>query len=96
MRHPALCLEILSIFGLAKTKLAKSMLDAASNQALQQWKYKSLWNETHARPFLSLDAIVFSSRIAKPKPYRSLSLSDREIARNVKPNTAEIGMLLRT
>ncbi len=42
MRRPALCLENLSIDGLAKTELAKSMLDAASNQVLSQWKCKSL------------------------------------------------------
>ena len=37
-KYPALCLENLSIVGLAKTKLAKSMLDAAFGETLRQWK----------------------------------------------------------
>ena len=47
-KYPALCLENLSLAGLAKTKLAKSMLDAAFAETLRQWKYKSLWNHRHA------------------------------------------------
>jgi len=48
IKYPALYLENLSIEGLAKTKLAKSMLDAAFGETVRQWKYKSLWNNTHA------------------------------------------------
>jgi putative transposase len=48
MRYPALCLENLGLVGLAKTKLAKSMLDAALGETLRQWKYKSVWYNTHA------------------------------------------------
>src|SRR5215467_10014627 len=48
MRYPALCLDNLSIPRLAKTKLAKAMLDAAFGQAMRRWKYKSSWNRTHA------------------------------------------------
>ena len=36
MQYPALCLENLSLLGLAKTKLAKSMLDAALGETLRQ------------------------------------------------------------
>jgi putative transposase len=39
-KYPALCLENLSIAGLAKTKLAKSMLDVAFGETVRQWKYK--------------------------------------------------------
>jgi len=42
MQYPALCLENLSIPGLAKTKLAKSRLDAAFGQVIEHWKHKSL------------------------------------------------------
>jgi putative transposase len=42
MQYSALCLEGLSILGLARTKLAKSMLDAAFGEVVRQWKYKSV------------------------------------------------------
>jgi len=42
MQYAALCLEHLSIPGLAKTKLAKSRLDAAFGQVIEHWKHKSL------------------------------------------------------
>ena len=35
MQYPALCLENLSILGLAKTKLAKSMLGAAFGEVIR-------------------------------------------------------------
>jgi len=77
MQYPALCLENLSIDGLAKTKLAKSMLDAAFGQVIEQWKYKSLWNGTHA---LQADRFFPSTQLCSNCGYqnKNLSLSDRE------------------
>jgi len=77
MQYPALCLENLSIQGLAKTKLAKSMLDAAFGQVIEQWKYKSLWNGTHA---LQADRFFPSTQLCSHCGYQNqnLSLSDRE------------------
>ena len=77
MQYPALCLENLSILGLARTKLAKSMLDAAFSQVLQQWKYKSLWNGTYA---LQADRFFPSTQLCSHCRYqnKNLSLSDRE------------------
>jgi putative transposase len=76
-KYPALCLENLSIVGLAKTKLAKSMLDAAFGETLCQWKYKSLWNNRHA---LQADRFYPSTRLCSECGYQNdnLSLSDRE------------------
>ena len=77
MQYPALCLENLSIHGLAKTKLAKSVLDAAFGQVIQQWKYKSLWNGTHG---LQADRFFPSTQLCSQCGYqnKNLSLSDRE------------------
>ena len=77
MQYPALCLENLSIPGLAKTKLAKSVLDAAFGQVIQQWKYKSLWNGTHG---LQADRFFPSTQLCSQCGYQNqnLSLSDRE------------------
>jgi len=76
-KYPALCLENLSIVGLAKTKLAKSMLDAAFGETLRQWKYKSIWNNRHA---LQADRYYPSTRLCSACGYKNdnLSLSDRE------------------
>jgi putative transposase len=76
-KYPALCLENLSIAGLAKTKLAKSMLDVAFGETVRQWKYKSLWNNVHA---LQADRFFPSTRLCSKCGYKndSLSLRDRE------------------
>ena len=76
-KYPALCLENLSIVGLTKTKLAKSMLDAAFSETLRQWKYKSLWNNRHA---LQADRFYPSTRLCSECGSKNdnLSLSDRE------------------
>ena len=75
--YPALCLENLSIKGLAKTKLAKSMLDAAFGETVRQWKYKSLWNNCHA---IQADRFFPSTQLCSECGYRNrdLSLSDRQ------------------
>jgi putative transposase len=76
-KYPALCLENLSIEGLAKTKLAKSMLDAAFGKTIRQWKYKSLWNNRHA---LQADRFFPSTKLCSKCGYKNdnLMLSDRE------------------
>jgi putative transposase len=76
-KYPALCLENLSVAGLAKTKLAKSMLDVAFGETVRQWKYKSLWNNVHA---LQADRFFPSTRLCSKCGYKndSLSLRDRE------------------
>ena len=76
-KYPALCLEDLSIKGLAKTKLAKSMLDAAFGETVRQWKYKSLWNNRHA---VQVDRFFPSTKLCSECGYKNnnLTLSDRE------------------
>jgi putative transposase len=46
-RHGGLCIEDLSVKGLARTKLAKSMLDASMGEFRRQVEYKSLWGRKH-------------------------------------------------
>jgi len=77
MRYPAVCLEDLSILGLAKTKLAKSMLDAAFGEVIRQWRYKSVWNGRYA---LQADRFFPSTQICSECGYQNqdLNLSDRE------------------
>ena len=76
-KYPALCLENLCIEGLAKTKLAKSMLDAAFGETVRQWKYKSLWNNVHA---IQADRFFPSTKLCNKCGYKNnnLTLSDRE------------------
>ena len=45
--HNGLCIEDLSLKGMAKTKLAKSVLDAALGEFRRQLEYKSVWNRKH-------------------------------------------------
>jgi putative transposase len=45
--HGGLCIEDLSVEGLARTKLAKSMLDASMGEFRGQVEYKSLWGRKH-------------------------------------------------
>ena len=65
------------MLGLAKTRLAKSMLDAGFGEVIRQWEYKSLWNGTHALP---ADRFFPSTELCSPCHYqnRNLSLSHRE------------------
>jgi putative transposase len=79
MKYPALCLENLSIEGLAKTKLAKSMLDAAFGETVRQWKYKSLWNNRHA---VQADRFFPSTKLCSECGYKNdnLTLQDRDWA----------------
>ena len=46
-KYDGVCIEDLSVKGLAKTKLAKSSLDAAFGETRRQLEYKSVWNRKH-------------------------------------------------
>jgi putative transposase len=45
--HDGICIEDLSVKGLARTKLAKSFTDASMGEFRRQLEYKALWNRKH-------------------------------------------------
>jgi putative transposase len=47
-RYDGLCIEDLSVRGLARTKLAKSFTDAAMGEFRRQLTYKATWNRKHS------------------------------------------------
>ena len=71
-----ICVENLHIAGFAKTKLAKSILDAAFGETLRQLEYKSLWNN---KRFVQVDRFFPSTQLCSQCGHRNkgLSLSDR-------------------
>jgi putative transposase len=72
-----LCFEHLSLKALARTKHAKSWLDAAFGELLRQVEYKALWNGKH---FVQVDRLFPSTKLCSQCGYKKddLSLSDRE------------------
>ncbi len=46
-KYDGICIEDLSVKGLAKTKLAKSVLDAAFGETRRLIEYKAVWNRRH-------------------------------------------------
>ncbi len=76
-QYAAVCVEDLSLSGLARTKLAKSFRDAAFGAFFRQLKYKCLWNCKH---FIAIDRFFPSSKMCNVcgALNDSLLLSDRE------------------
>jgi putative transposase len=72
-----ICFEDLSLKSLAKTKHAKSWLDAAFGELLRQVEYKALWNSKH---FVQVGRFFPSTKQCFECGYKNdnLSLSDRE------------------
>ena len=76
-QYAAVCVETLSLKGLARTKLAKSFNDAAFGEFFRQLKYKCLWNCKH---FIAIDRFFPSSKMCNAcgAINNGLTLSDRE------------------
>lgn len=75
-QYKGLCIEDLSVKGMAKTKLAKSVLDAALGEFRRQLTYKAAWHRKH----LAVVSRWFpSSRLCRPcgAVNDALTLSDR-------------------
>ena len=72
-----ICFEDLSLKALARTKHAKSWLDAAFGELLRQVEYKAQWNSKH---FVQVDRFFPSTKLCSQCGYKNddLSLSDRE------------------
>ena len=72
-----ICFEDLSLKALARTKHAKSWLDAAFGDLLRQVEYKALW---HSKHFVQVDRFFPSTKLCSECGYRNddLSLADRE------------------
>jgi putative transposase len=75
--HERVCIEDLSVKGLARTKLAKSFTDAAMGEFRRQLEYKGLWNY---KPPVVIDRFFPSSRLCNVcgALNDALTLSDRE------------------
>jgi putative transposase len=75
--HDGICIEDLSLKGLARTKLAKSFLDAAMGEFRRQLDYKCRWNRKHLVP---IDRFFPSSKLCNRcgAINDALTLSDRE------------------
>lgn len=76
-RFGAVCVEDLSLKGLARTKLAKSFADAGLGEFRRQLEYKCLWNRQH---FVEVDRFFPSSKMCNRCGALNgrLTLSDRE------------------
>jgi len=71
------CIENLSVKGMAKTKLSKSVLDAAFGEFRRQLEYKSIWHRKH---LAVIDRFFPSSKLCGEcgAINTELTLSDRE------------------
>ena len=74
--HDAVCIEDLNVKGLAKTKLAKSMLDASMGTIRRQLAYKGVWYRTHV---VTVGRFYPSSKLCHECGYKhdGLTLADR-------------------
>jgi len=72
-----LCFEDLSLKALARTKHAKSWLDAACGELLRQVAYKARWNSKH---FVQVNRFFPATKLCSACGYKNgdLSLSERE------------------
>jgi putative transposase len=76
-RYAAVCIEDLSLKGLARTKPAESFNDAAFGEFFRQLQYKSLWNHKHC---IRIDRFFPPSQMCNACGALNdrLTLSDRE------------------
>ncbi len=76
MKADAICIEDLSLKGLARTKLAKSFSDAALGELRRQLEYKGRWNRKH---LVVIDRFYPSSKACSACGFinQNLKLSDR-------------------
>jgi len=74
--HDAVCIEDLNVKGLAKTKLAKSIVDASMGTIRRQLQYKGVWQRTHV---VAVNRFYPSSKLCHECGYKhdGLTLSDR-------------------
>lgn len=75
-RHDGICIEDLSLKGLARTKLAKSFADASMGEFRRQLEYKALWGR---KPVAVIGRFFPSSRLCRDcgAVNAALTLSDR-------------------
>jgi putative transposase len=76
-KYEGFCIEDLCVKGLARTKLAKSIMDAAFGEFRRQLEYKSIWYRRH---FSVIDRWFPSSKLCMKcgTINKDLKLSDRE------------------
>lgn len=76
-KFSGLCIETLSVKGMAKTKLAKSVLDVAFGEFRRQLEYKAVWHRKH---LAVIDRFFPSSKLCGECGALNtvLTLSDRE------------------
>jgi putative transposase len=74
--HQAVCIEDLNVRGLARTKLAKSVADAAMSLVRRQLEYKGRWYGTHV---VVIDRFYPSTQLCHVCGYKNeaLTLADR-------------------
>ena len=73
--YDGLCIEDLSLKGMARTKLSKSVLDAGLGEFRRQLEYKSVWNRKH---FTVIDRWFPSSKLHScGYKNEALTLNDR-------------------